>query len=532
MQPTKKETPAMPRTASRHAPLPAILAASLLLAACAQNPATGGSNLNLIGDSQARAIGEASANSELKRYGLYQPSSSVTRYVTSLCQKMYGATEVASQPLSCILLDSDIYNAWATPGYINVYRGFLPYVSSEAELAAVLGHEAGHIAARHIHQGVTNQTIAGLLVGLAGVYAGSRMNDGTAQAVTQLGGLAAGATLASFSRGDELEADGLGQRYMQRAGYDPRESASMIEAMQAHESYAMAFQAALTGRPASRDGLARLFSSHPPTPDRYRQAVATHGQPNGSVTLPAGVQPATPMNDPQGRTRYLNAIDGLAFGPQREWGIAGRDYLAFPKQRVRLALPDGLALMYQEGEDKPEQGAWMGRNPATGLKLEVNTTSYTPGQNVANLATRLIEGANPSSVQKVMLASGHEAYTGTATVMTSRVVGRWLAIGVPESGQLVIAGIGFPDRAAFDAQDAGILQRLTQSRVLSAAQATALKPLEIDVQTYRGEPLAQLAEKLPSGVLRQEWFRALNGLTGSETLTPGQLYKTVRNPNG
>lgn len=510
----------------------AVLATTLALAACAQNPATGGTNLNLIGDSQARAIGEASANAELKRYGLYQPGSGVTRYVTNLCQKMYGVTEVSSQPISCILLDSDIYNAWATPGYVNVYRGFLPYVSSEAELAAVLGHESGHIAARHINQGVTNQTIAGLLVGLAGVYVGSKMDNGAAQAVTQLGGIAAGATLASFSRGDELEADGLGQRYMQRAGYDPRESANMIQAMQVHEDYAQAFQQALTGQAAGRNGLARLFSSHPPTPDRYQQAVTTYGQPNGSVSLPQGVQPATPMNDPQGRTRYLTAIDGLAFGPQREWGIAGRDYIALPKQRVRLALPDGFALMYQEGDDKPENGAWTGRNPATNTKLELNITKYTPGQNVANLATRLITGANPSSVQKVRLSSGHEAYTGTATVMTSSVVGRWLAIGVPETSQLVIVGIGFADKNAQAAQEKAVMQRLAQSRVLTAAQASALKPLEIDVQTYRGEPLAQLAEKLPSGVLRQEWFRALNGLAAGETLTPGQLYKTVRNPNG
>ncbi|MCP5405292.1 MAG: M48 family metalloprotease [Pseudomonadaceae bacterium] len=507
------------------------LACTLALAACAQNPATGGSNFNLISDSQARALGEASANSELKRYGLYNPASGATKYVTSLCNKLYASTEVASEPVSCILLDSDVYNAWATPGYINVYRGFLPYVSSEAELAAVLGHEAGHIAARHIHQGVSNQTIAGLIVGLAGVYAGSRMNDGTAAAVTQLGGLAAGATLASFSRGDELEADKLGQRYMQRAGYDPRESANMIDAMLAHETYARAYQTAVTGKPSSGGGLARLFSSHPPSPERYQQAVGSYGAPNGSVTLPQGVQPATTASDPQGRVRYLTAIDGLAYGPKAAWGVAGRNHLTLPKARVRVAIPDGFALMYQEGEEKPQDGAWLGRNPSTGMKMEVRSTAYTPGQNVANLATQLIEGANAATVQRVQLASGGEAYTGTATVFTSPVVGRWLAIGVPEAKRLVVVGFGFPDKAAQVRLEPALMQTLTQTRVLTAAQANAVRPLEIDVKTYRGESLASLAEALPSGVLRQEWFRALNGLTGTETLAKGQLYKTVIDPN-
>lgn len=467
--------------------LAGVLAAGVLAASCADNPATGGSNFSLVSKAQEREIGQAGAEAALKQYGMYKPSSATTTYVTNLCQSMFAVTEVGQEPVSCILLDSDTFNAWATPGYINVYRGFIPFMHSEAQLAAVLGHEAGHLSARHIARGNTQGMLAGLAVTALGLYVASEVeNDGAARLAMQAGSLAAGFSLAKFSRDHEREADELAQRYLPRAGYDPREAVGMVEGMRAYEAYMNQFVVALRGDEAGQDNLLdKLTSSHPPTPERIANASARFGAPDGSVHLPEGVKPATNMNDPQGRERFLRAIDGLDFGPQKSWGIAGRTYIALPKARAVIRIPDGFAVKYMEmgvdkdGVENPDIGQWWGRHPESDVRFKMGVDKYKAGMNVGVLLEKL----GVDNAERLQLADGTVAYTGVKTSMTERARYRAMAIPSIATDKVVVMVVRFPDADTQAREEGAIMQTLAQSKLVGEDKAARWQPLKIDIQT-------------------------------------------------
>lgn len=502
---------------------------SATLSGCAENPATGGNFLTTITPAQERAIGRQSAEAELKRYGQYNPESATSRYVVNLCQRIWSTTEKASEPVSCIFTDSEVFNAWATPGYINVYRGLLPYVQSEAQLAAVLAHESGHVSARHIAQSASKEMILGVLTTVGAIYVGTQTDDATmANLAYTAGAFAGGAALMAYSREHELQADALGQRYMERAGYDRREEVSMLKAMAAYEGYESQVTGLLTdGKSGATDLLGTLFASHPNTPQRRARALQEAGaEPDGSLKLPAGITPATPLTDPQGTKRYHQAINGLPFGPKVAYGVAGRGYLAIPQLQLKLALPDGFILRYAEAEDPKRVGTWLGVHPASGVKLQVRFPEFTDGMNVANAMQEAISGLE---VQPVTVG-GRQAYAGRTS--GGKPV---LAVGIPLTGKNALALVvySFPDAATQTAELPTLLNVTTQSAFLTEAQAKAIQPLKITTHsTTAALPVSLPAEDLPSGALREEWFRALNGLSPDVTsLPPGSWYKTVTDPN-
>lgn len=513
-----------------------ILAAGLAVTGCSDNPATGGRNFSLVSSAHEREIGQASAEAALKQYGLYKPGSAVTNYVTNLCQTMFAVTEVGQEPISCILLDSDTFNAWATPGYINVYRGFIPFVNSEAQLAAVLGHEAGHLAARHIARGQTQQILTGLAVTALGLYVSSEVeSDGAARLALQAGSLAAGFSLAKFSRDHEREADELAQRYLPRAGYDPREAVGMVEGMRAYEAYMNQFVVALRGDEAGQDNLLdRLTSSHPPTPERIASATQRFGAPDGSVRLPEGVTPATANNDPQGRERFLRAIDGLEFGPQKNWGIAGRTYIALPKARAVVRIPDGFVVKYMEmgvgddGVENPDIGQWWGRHPQSDVRFKMGVDTYKAGMNVGVLLEKL----GVDNAERLQLADGTVAYTGVKTNLTNSMRYRALAIPSVATDKVVVMVFNFPDAATQEHEEAAIMQTLVQSKLVSEDKVARWKPLKIDIQTVAtGTTQESLAARMPVGALRDELFRAMNGLEPGQPLPLGSKVKMLVDVN-
>lgn len=506
----------------------------LALSSCAQNPATGGHMFSLVGEQGEREIGQATANDALKKYGLYRPASKATKYVTQLCQTMFAVTEIAQQPLSCILLDDDTFNAWATPGYINVYRGLLPYVNSEAELAAVLGHESGHLSARHVAQGATASMLAGMAVTAVGLVVAARtQNSGAAETAMQVGSLAAGVAVAKYGRDYETQADSLAQRYLPRAGYDPRASVSMVRGMQAYEAYAHQLAIALKGDKADQETLyGQLTSSHPATPERLAAAIKGAGEPDGAVHLPAGVSPATPPDDPNGRRRFLEAMDGLAVGPQRAWGMAGRGYVAVPSATTVVRMPDGFVTQYVQGAEKPERGVWKGRHPETDVTFTLTVVPLRAGLNIAQAMQDLMPEIKSDSLQRLALKDGTEAYTGVASPLLSRNVVRLVGIPSPETNNAVIFGYTFNDDAQRQREEKVLMDAAARSEVLGREAMRRWRPLELAVRTVNtGDTVARLAEKLPAGALREEWFRALNALPPGEEVRLGQKYKTVIDPN-
>jgi predicted Zn-dependent protease len=282
-----------------HAALGAALAT---LAACTINPVTGNRELALISADQEIEIGQQQYGpSQQMQGGEYSLDPGLTAYVRGVGAKLAAVSDRAL-PYEFVVLNSSVPNAWALPGgKIAVNRGLLPQLNSEAELAAVLGHEIVHAAARHGAIAMQRGLLLGVVV--SGVQAAARGGNFAGLAV---GAAGVGAQLISQrnSRENELEADQYGMQYMSRAGYDPAAAVTLQETF-----------VRLSQQSGDQGGLAALFASHPPSAERVQKNRAT------AATLAKGGD--------MGRERYQTATAALR---QRQPA-----YDAYDKGRAALA---------------------------------------------------------------------------------------------------------------------------------------------------------------------------------------------------
>src|SRR5215510_3352297 len=185
----------------------AVAAVAWAAAGCAVNPATGKKEFTLVTPSQEAAMGREGYSAAIAEYGLYDDAS-VSAYVDSVGRKVAAASEEPTLPWRFTVLDDPVVNAFAMPGgYIYVTRGLLAHMQSEAQLAGVLGHEIGHVTARHSAKQITQQELYGLGLGIASAVSPTfRRYGSTAEQ-------ALGLLMLKYSRDDETQADELGVRY-------------------------------------------------------------------------------------------------------------------------------------------------------------------------------------------------------------------------------------------------------------------------------------------------------------------------------
>ncbi|MEA5444638.1 M48 family metalloprotease [Gammaproteobacteria bacterium AB-CW1] len=234
----------------------------LLLAACAVNPVTGDRELRLISEREEIGIGEEQyAPLRQMQGGDYQVDPGLVDYVNQVGQRVARESDRPELPYEFTVINSSVPNAWALPGgKIAINRGLLTEFESEAELAAVLGHEIVHAAARHSARRMERQLIL-----QAGVLAVAAASSDSRYAGAIVGSAAIGAGLIGqrFSRSDELEADEFGTLYMHRAGYHPDGAVDLMERF---------LRLSEDRRQGWLDG---LFASHPPSRERVRANEAT-----------------------------------------------------------------------------------------------------------------------------------------------------------------------------------------------------------------------------------------------------------------
>jgi len=308
--------------------------ALLLLAACATNPATGKSEISLVSEGQEIALGEQTAASTRASIGLV-PDTALQRYIRGLGTRLASSSERAGLPWSFEVIDDPEVNAFAAPGgKIFVTRGILPFLGSEAELTGVLGHEIGHVTARHSARQITRQQLA-----TVGLVAGSILSSDVANAA---GGIQAGlgVLFLSYSRADESQADELGFRYMRRQHFDVREMPKVFKAL------------ARVGQLSGGGKVPTWQSSHPDPEDRAAKAEAR------VAAVPADSLRGTVVN----RDGYLRAIDGIVFGQNPRQGYFEQQVFLHPDLRFRIDFPPGWQT--QNGADavvagSPNQDATM-----------------------------------------------------------------------------------------------------------------------------------------------------------------------------
>lgn len=292
------------------------------LTGCAQNPVTGNSDFVTLSENSEIAVGRTNHPKIIAQYGRYKDEELQT-YVQSVGDKLAEVSHRENLIYRFTVLDSPVINAFALPGgYIYITRGLMSYLNSEAELAAVLGHEIGHVTARH---GVRQQSAA-QAANLGYTIGALLFPELRAAGAQNLFNLFGGALLSGYGREHELESDGLGAEYLARSGYDPSAMIEVIRVLKDQEVFA-AEQAKKQGREVQ--GYHGVFASHPDNDTRLKEVVAGA---NKYASTQTGAIKAK---------QYLHHINGMTFGDSEEQGIRSGHNFYHLALGFGVSFPDG-----------------------------------------------------------------------------------------------------------------------------------------------------------------------------------------------
>lgn len=475
----------------------AVAAACLLLAACATNPVSGRREVTLMSEAQEIAIGRDMHPKVLQAYGQYD-APQLQAYVQGIGERLAAVSHRPDLIYRFTVVDSPEVNAFALPGgYIYITRGLLAYLGSEAELAGVLGHEIGHVTARHAVRQYTAATAAQLGLTLGGIFVPGMGND-VAQNVL---GVLGQALLSGYGREHELESDGLGAEYLARAGYDPQAILGVLRTLKAQGDYAAA-QAKAEGREAQT--YHGLFATHPDEDTRLQEVLAKA----------AFLAPQQPQ--PDGRDRYLEHIDGLVYGDSAAQGIRRGNRFYHRDLDFALAFPAGWRL-----ENRPDRLQAI----APGGKAQAQLTSQDLNRRESprEFMIRRLGIRNPAGEE--ISPAGLPGYTAAL-----RIQGRpgRLSVIFHRNQAYILASVAL-DGADSAAVDAAMRQTALSFHPLREDEQPLAEPLRLGLYTAKpGDTYAGLAADSGLTGDAEAQLRLLNGAYPSGEPVPGQVLKRVR----
>lgn len=471
----------------RRAPVVLLLA----IVACAINPVTGERELMLISERQEIGMGQEYSAQVEQQIGLVDDAE-LQAYVEEVGMRMARASERPDLPWRFRVLDDPTPNAFAVPGgFIYVTRGLMDLMGSEAQLASVLGHEIGHVTARHSVSRMSQAQLAQLGMGLGMILLPEDL-----QGLGQVAGAGLSILFLKYSRDDERQSDELGFGYALEAGYDVREMAEVFASLDRASEMAGA------------SALPSWLSSHPNPPDRIESARARVAALDRPL---AGLRVA--------RATYLRQIDGLVYGPNPRNGFFQDGTFIHPDLEFRMDFPSGWAtqnLARVVAAMSPE------RDAAVQLTLAEGTPStaaraFLAQDGITEVQSRRVTINGFGAVVVGFQAAGDTPLRGTATFLAdgSRT---YQLLGYTPAAR-------FGQHASTFSAWAGSYQRLTDPELLGA-QPDRIAIVELPT----GMTLAGFTARYPS-VVPLEVLALLNQVEGeSASLAAGSLAKRVVNP--
>ena len=476
----------------------AALAASLLLNSCARNPVTGKNQFVLISEDQEIAMGVDADPQIVSQYGLYEDST-LQRFINQKGKEMAAVSHRPDLNYTFRIVDSDILNAFAVPGgYVYFTRGIMAHFNNEAEFAGVLGHEIGHITARH---SVSQQSKAMLgQIGLIGAMVLSPELAQFGEAASQ--GL--GLLFLKFGRDAERQSDDLGVEYSTKIGYDAREMAHFFNTLQRKSAESGAQE------------LPTFLSTHPNPGDRnvaVNKKAAEWQKTSGNTNLQVA------------RNEYLRRIEGLVYGEDPRGGYFENSVFYHPVLKLRFDVPQGWN--YQNAPDRvsmaPKGGKAMmfltlaqgaslqeaARASMQGFKLEVVGSRETT---VNGLPAIIVEGAQQQQQQQQQQGGG---------------IIRTLSYFIQYGGNIYHL-IGVAGGADMNAYAPYFLNTMQSFRPLTEAAKLNKKPERVRIKTVRQDAtLEQALRSFDVPDKRVEELAILNGMKRKDRVTKGMLIKVI-----
>lgn len=468
------------------------LAWSLIaLAACAVNPATGERQFSLVSESQEIAMGQQGKTDVEHSIGVYRDPA-LERYLSDLGTRIARTTERPDLPWSFQIADEPVVNAFALPGGpVFIARGILPYFNSEAELVSVLGHEMGHVTARHSAQQITRSQLAGLGLGVASAL------DSRVAKFAGVAGAGLGLLMLKYGRDAESQADALGFRYGLSGGWDMRDGTKMFNTL-----------SRVGGDPSQR--LPEWQSSHPAPEGR-----AQHNDERVATAQATGIRFDTLRVD---RNGYLRRLDGLVFGEDPRQGYFEGTQFYHPTLRLEFAFP----------------GGWKTQNG----------TDAVAGISAAKDAIVVFSGAGTESPQgvgqKFAAQQGLTAGQGQSLVING--LAAWTVRFDAQTEQGVLSGrgtwvsfdgttyqfLGYGPQAKGATNDPIFLQVARSFARLTDAAKINVVPKRVHLVQLRTSQTIVEVGRANGNTIPDEELAAINGVRTNQVIAAGTLVKIVK----
>lgn len=460
---------------------------SLLAAACATNPVTGKRELVLVSEQQEIQMGQEGAAEVAQTIGLV-PDSSLQRYVQGVGEALARISQRPQLPWTFRVVDDPTPNAFALPGgYIFVTRGLLGLMTTEAELATVVGHEIGHVTARHQVRALTRAELA--QVGLA---VGSILSPTFAR-FGQVAGSGLQLLFLKYDRAAEAQADELGFDYSRRDGYDVKEMADVFEALDRFEA-----------RQPNASALPGWLQTHPSGPDRIQkvqQRVAALGDTARAVR--AGIVR---------RPEYMRQVDSLVYGADPRQGFFQATRFIHPALRFQVTFPQGWQtqnLSASVTAVSPRQDAAIQLSLADSGSADraLRAFAASPGLQLGLTQNRSLNGVSATQA----------AFQGRTDQGDVQGLGEWIDYG-GHTYQI----LGYAGAQVVSAYGSAIDQALASFTPLTDPALLAVQPRRVRVVTTdRALTLADFNTRFPSTIPIED-LAIINQVDGPASSIPAR----------
>ncbi len=467
--------------------LSALAAAGLVF--CARNPATGKSELSLVSESQEIQMGQQYAQQIVKTMGVYD-NQQVQDYVTKLGMAIATKSERPNLPWAFYVMDDPTVNAFALPGgSIFVTRGILTHMNNEAELVGVLGHEIGHVTAKHSVQQMTREQLAQVGLGVGSIISSD---------IARYAGLASqglGVLFLKYGRDAESQSDQLGFKYMVKDGYDPHAMATMFETLQ---------------RVSKLEGAGDIpeWESTHPNPGNRIQAtlkrIDTLSVPKEQLR--------------QARAEYLPILTGMTYGEDPRQGYIEGNTFYHPGLKFKLDLPSGW-----KSKNSPE--ALVAISPQQDAMLQLTAPGKGSPDEAAKqfLGQEGIKGSQPSSAP----INGLPAVSSYFETQTEQGPIQGMVTFV-KYGELTYQLLGYTPGGKLQTYDETFKHTINSFSELTDKARLDVEPYKVElVKLDREMSLAEFNQKYPS-TIPVERLAVVNGLdSASDKIPAGTTIKRV-----
>ena len=477
-----------------------LLLFAMCLSACVTNPVTGSREVVFMTQTREVELGRSAHDDITQQMGVYDDEE-LQQYVVEIGQELADVSHRPDLPWTFTIVDSPVVNAFALPGgFIYVTRGLMTHLGDESELAGVLGHEVGHVTARHSVQAYTRATSAQMGLMLGQIFVPAMRSPYGAPGLGDVAAQGLGLLFLKFGRDDEKQADRLGAEYAAYSGWNPNGVGGMLTTL------------SRIADTTDRRGTPNWLSTHPDPADRVLDVAGTVDG------LLAGVVDESELR--VRRDQFLDRIDGMYYGDNPEQGITiGQEFL-HPVLMFALMFPDGWEI-----QNNPEMVV---ANESGQDHYMVLRASSGSGRSLDQVADKEMADAGFRRDQgQTTEMNGLDAYLGlySRTQQAAQTMVAQVA-HIRHDRTVYMLGV-FADVDRYQSIERVVSGSLRSFRPLTQAEADKIKPNRISIYTVRaGDTWEQLAQERDM-IVDAQVLAIMNGYTVDEQPVQGGRIKTV-----